>query len=426
MEFSMSLYLLTVIIAVSALIYYYKHRNKNNYLDFDTLFIVTCYMIGFISSFFYGQIFYKALFFFDFNYSYLNSGAWLFTIGMTSYFVGSLSFKNKSIIKRSNFIKLPTIPIFALLLLLMILFIITGGISYYKNIYMGEGGEENSIVTYLLLLISTLSIVLFAIEFLKRSADTRYKIPLCYIFAIGLFAIALLYSGNRTQALLLLLPILGLYSLLFYPINKKKLGVLLALGIIGMWIVQNLRSSNEINTSLESPVLIFTDMTIPSRTTYEAMEYVDKNGITFGKTMSAAIIGLMPGMAGIIMGNDTEKYGSAETLTEYTYKKLGTPKEYQIGLGTNTIADTYLSFGLLGTIILMFYLARLVNWFESQTHNLSLYGAVGFSALIANSVFLARSSYTHPVRYVLWSIAFVGIYKAIIYTARKYRLFVRS
>ena len=370
----MPLYLLTFIIAVSALIYYYKHRNKANYLDFDTLFLVTCYMIGFISSFFYGQFFYKALFFFDFNYSYLNSGAWLFTIGMTSYFVGSLSSKKRpqKILSSKSLVSIPSKPIFLFVLLGISLFIATGGISYYKDYYMGDKTVENSYASYLLLLISISVITMFSIEYVNRINHSNYKFHKSYIMLTLIFAIILLYCGSRTQALLLMLPVIGLYSLLFHPVKLKMFSILLALGIIGMWIVQNLRSSNEINTSLESPVLIFTDMTIPSRTTYEAMEYVDKNGITFGKTMSAAIIGLMPGMAGIIMGNDTKEFGSAEALTEYTYKKLGTPKEYQIGLGTNTVADTYLSFGLIGTIILMFFLARLINWFESQATVFSL------------------------------------------------------
>lgn len=423
MSFSMTLYVLTVSTAVCALIYYYKHRNKSNYLDFDTLFITTCYMIGFISSFFYGQVFYKALFFFEFNYSYLNSGAWLFTIGMTSYFLGSLSYK-KMVVKpvTQNYKILPTSPIFVFVTFLMLTFILTGGISYYKNYYMGDKTVENGIASYLLLLISILVIILFSIEFLNRSKDKNYLIHKSYILVTLGFSALLLYSGNRTQALLLIIPIVGLYAYLFRHILLREFAYLIVFGIIGMWIVQNLRSYNKVNISLESPVLVFLDMTIPSRNTYEAMEYVDNNGITFGKSMSASVIGLVPGLAGTIMDDDINEYGSAETLSKYTYDKLGTPKEYQIGLGTNIIADTYLAFGLSGTIILMFFLARILRLLEVKTFNLSIYGTVGFSALLANSVFLARSSYTHPVRYIVWSIILVGIYKILIHTSRKHKL----
>lgn len=423
MEFSMTLYVLTVSVAVGALIYYYKHRKKSNYLDFDTLFIVTCYMIGFISSFFYGKVFYKALFFFEFNYSYLNSGAWLFTIGMTSYFLGGLSFKN-TIIKlvNENCRILPTKPIFILVTFLMLMFIVTGGISFYKNYYMGDKTVENGIASYLLLLISILVIILFSTEFLNKSKAKNYSIHKLYILVTLGFSVLLLYSGNRTQALLLILPIIGLYAYLFRPIFLREFVYLIIPAIIGMWIVQNLRSYNKINTSLESPALVFLDMTIPSRSTYESMEYVDNNGITFGKSMSASVIGLIPGLAGVIMDGNINEYGSAETLSEYTFNKLNTPKEYQIGLGTNTIADIYLAFGIVGTIILMFFLARIIRWFELKTLNLSIYGAVGFSALLANSVFLARSSYTHPIRYVVWSIILVGIYKTLIHTSRKNKL----
>ena len=418
-EFSFTLYYITVLVAIISLISYFKSRKYVNYFNFDTLFVTICYLIGYFATFFYNQSYYKWLFLFEFDYQYINSGSWLFTIGMNSYFCGSL-FMRRSIkqFKTIEEFIYPTKIIYHLNLVLMLLFVLCGGIEHYQNVYAASGSEGSGLVSYIEILLVIVSIILIVIDFHNKYINNNYKIHKEYIISIFLFSFVLLYIGNRTTASMLLLSLLGLYTHWFRCIPLKYFIYFILVAICGMWIVQNTRAGQNINFS--SPALVFTDMTIPSRSIYESMNYVDEYGYTFGKSMSLGVMGVIPGLAGMIAGENPE-FGSAELLTQYTYSKLRTPAEYQIGLGTSIISDTYLSFGILGTVLLMWIFGYIIHYFELTSKRGNLYASFIFAVLLANSVFLARASYTHPVRYAIWGIIFLNLYISLVYTYFKYK-----
>ena len=421
-DFSFSQYYLTVFIALLSLISYFIAKRKQNYLDFDTLFIVVSYIIGFFATFFYNQSYYLNLFFFDFNQLYLNSGAWLFSVGMNAYFLGSL-------MKKCRFSSLgyrnlyPTGFLNILNLLLMLLFVVTGGISYYKQEYSQNliASSGDGIVTYLLLLINVISIISSLLELRNRYFFREYRISKLYIVSILLFLLVLLYAGNRTASMMLVLPIIGIYALWFRPIKLKVFALFFIVSVFAMWIIQNTRADEKLDFSFKTPALLALDLTIPSRTIYESMEYVDSYGYTYGKSMSLGLMGVIPGLAGVITDGKQgmSAYSSAELLTNYTFRKIQVSE--QIGLGTTTVSDIYLSFGIIGVVILMSFLGYVVNYFALKAKGGYLYASVIYAALLANSVFLARASFTHPIRYVVWSVVGLWGYLSVLSTIVKYR-----
>lgn len=150
------------------------------------------------------------------------------------------------------------------------------------------------------------------------------------------------------------------------------------------------------------------------------MEYTDNYGFTYGKSMSAGLLGIIPGLSGIVM-KDARDFGSAELLTDYTFGKIQVADDSRIGLGTTVISDVYLSFSLVGVVLLMVFLGYMVNYFESKAKEGFLYASVIYSDLLANSVFLARASFTHPIRYVVWNTVGLWLYLSVLSTILKYR-----
>lgn len=230
-----SQYYLTVFIALLSLISYFHAKKKQNYLDFDTLFIIVCYIIGFFATFFYNQPYYTSLFFFNFNYSYLNFGAWLFSVGMNAYFLGSL-------MKRYGFSPsgcrnlYPTIFLNILNLSLMLFFVVSGGINYYKQHYSQNLTtlSGNGIITYLLLLINVISIISFFLEFHNKYVFSKYRISKLYCISILLFLSVLLYAGNRTASMMLALPIIGIYALWFRPVKLKVFTIFFVVSVFAI------------------------------------------------------------------------------------------------------------------------------------------------------------------------------------------------
>lgn len=406
MEMSMPLFYFTFILSIISGTLYFKFKRKCNYFDFDTIFIIVNYLIYFFSPFFFNEPYYKYLFLgFEFDTRYINSASVLASIGMQSYFCGSLY--KKTIQSKQNVsikTKIYSTKFLSLILLLLIfLFILVGGLDAYRFVYSGEGQGGSGIHTYFLLLIIVFSIVIETIEIYNKCKSTYYRFNYFSLFIILCFSLALLSVGNRTGFSQLILPFMGLYFAYFYNLKIKQMFYLFVLGVFAMWIVQNTRAKQDVDFSNLNYAMILTDMTIPSRQTYVAMEYVDDKSITYGKSMSFGVIGVIPKLASCFK-ESMEELGSAELLTAYTFDNLNRDYTQYTGLGTTMVADTYLAFGGLGVVILMFTLGNFVNVQNARASALNMYSMLTIAVLLSNSIFLARASYTHFLKYAIWTI----------------------
>lgn len=414
MEVSMPLFYITFFLTIVSTVTYFVYKKKKNYIDFDTLFIFICILICFFSTFFYNEDFYYLLFLnFRFDESYINSGSLISSIGLQSYFVGSLVPNSR---KRTELpVGMPqyiinTGVISLCILIGILLFFAVGGIDYYKSMYQDDVKSGSALSTYVILLITVLSIVLIATEFYNSQICSNYKIKKSSICILVIFCVLLMFSGNRTSASHIILPIIGLYALFKRKLNLRYFFVFLFGSILLMWLFQNIRSNRDIEMSGTNPVMILRDLTIPSRATFAAMEYVDSHGYTYGETMCGGLVGIIPLFASTFNFN-MDKLGSAEVLTIETYDNLRANTSRMTGLGTTVITDIYLSFGVLGVIVLMFFLGYFVCVNQSKSLNLDYYSLIIYTALLSNSVFLARASFTHPVRYILWALVVAYIFR---------------
>ena len=189
-------------------------------------------------------------------------------------------------------------------------------------------------------------------------------------------------------------------------------------GVVGMWAVGVSRSGDDI-TPTQDAALYVVDMTINTRNTYVAMEYVEDNGYTYGKTMLYGIIGVVPFLSSII-GLDKNEIGSAEVLTNYTYDNMSVTRAY-IGLGTNIIADIYLSFGMIGVVVLMFIVGRFINMCTKAAGQFHYYSIITYAVVVSMSVFGIRTGLTHICRMLIWSllIAYLNKYYTLYLLCRK-------
>jgi oligosaccharide repeat unit polymerase len=208
------------------------------------------------------------------------------------------------------------------------------------------------------------------------------------------------------------MPIIFLYAMLFKNVKFKYFSLFLILGIIAMWGFQNIRSKTDF--SMVNPIVLISDLTIPARSTYNAIEYTEQYGYTYGKTMSLGLLGVVPFLPSLVTGGHNTEFGSAELLTDYTNTVNNIPLDYRIGLGTTIIGDIYLSFGLIGVILLMYFLGRFINRYLLQTLSMKYHAIIIMAGMLANCVFLVRASYTHAVRYVLWALIIAYINKYLI------------
>lgn len=402
-NFSISVFYINLFIFLASTIAYFRHEHKSNYFDFDFIFVCVYFFVGYFTTFYYGLDIYPYLFLhFPFDEQYINSSLWLFTIGILSYYIGRLIYltDKKKNQKETKFIVNTNASIFILVFLFLI-YILLGGYNRYKDLYLHGESAGGGIVVQIEILITTFVQAIVAAELYNKKISPLYKIKKTPVVIIFVMTFLLLLAGNRTLPSFFILSTLGLYSLLFRPIRLKMMCIIMLIGVVGMWAVGMHRSGYGISLQQDAAKYAV-DLTINTRNTYIAMEYVDHNGFTYGKTMLYGILGVIPFLSSILRLNRNE-IGSAEVLTQYTYSNMDIERN-PIGLGTNIIADIYLSFGVIGVIVLMLLLGIFIAKCTKSALKINYYSIVIYSVVISMSVFGIRTGYTHIFRMLVWTL----------------------
>jgi oligosaccharide repeat unit polymerase len=396
---------------------YYSCKKKDNFLDFDTIFILIYAILGFAYPvFFYDENNpYSIAFSLTFDVKYIPYGVVCFVIGIQAYYLGSLMVKEPATDKPKKDTA-PLMPInntilSIIVILLCLIFILAGGVQYFRLVYyLKEQDPESGLIFQIQSLLHTFAVAAIATEFYNKSIDRTYKINSMVILSIGCIVLLMLYVGNRTLASQLVLPILGLYSMNFYHIGKIKILLFVVVAIIGMWLIQNNRTGTAIESGPKIEEMI-SDLTIPTRSIYSCMEYVEENGYTYGASMSGGLMGAVPSLERLLIrffGFDPFSISSAEVLTVYT---LG-PNPY-VGLGTSIITDIFLSFGIIGVIVLMFFLGFFVNQQMQNAKANKYYSIIIYTCLMSFCVYLVRSTYTHPFKLIVWCLIIALLNKSL-------------
>jgi oligosaccharide repeat unit polymerase len=396
---------------------YYSIKEKKNFLDFDTIFILLYAVIGFAYSVFIYDVNepFSIAFSLSFDVNFIPTGTILFVIGIQSYFWGSLIVREKPLAHKQ--LDLTTLkPInntlfSAIVILLSVTFVLSGGVQYYRSIYFyNNTAPETGLTLQIMSLLHSFAVTAIATEFYNKVIDKSYRLNPLLVVAITIIIFLMLYAGNRTLSSQLALPILGLYTMFFKDIGKLKIFLFALIATLFMWMIQFSRVGASVE-SVQNGAEIIRDLTIPTRSTYSCMEYIQQYGYTFGMNMIGGIIGVVPSLERylvLLFGLDPRSIGSAEVLTDFT---LG-PDPF-VGLGTNIIADIFLSFGFFGVLFLMFFLGYFVNVNHYKAKLANYYSIIIYASMMSYSVFLVRSTYTHPFRLIVWSLILGVLNKSI-------------
>lgn len=392
-------------------LYIYK-SNKRNYLDFDVLFLITYFFVMFFFPVFMYNTEFEKLFFafqYEYNENVISKSSALSLVGMQAYLLGSCSFaKNKVVYEKSNDCIILYKNLYPLGIFLLLLFIYLSGSDLLTHKYDGKiGGESASgAITYVLLLFTIVLYVINIIEFYNRRNSFNYQKVNYGIYLVAVFSFLFLYIGSRTLPLQFILLLLGLYSL-DNPISLKKMLVLLSLGIIFFAFVGFYRTQDDsfIEEANDNFLFLIQDLVLNNRNTFMAVDYVDNNGISYGKTMLTTCMGVIPFMNNIVFSLFPISPNEAASGLIITSISLNKDSDFEVGFGTNIIADIYMSFGLYGVIILMFLLGYKIKeslYKIALENNLNAY--IFYGVMVSFSVFIVRADYFIFLRPYIWGI----------------------
>jgi len=384
------------LIALGSVICHFKSQQKDNYFDFDTIFLIILFVCCFsYPLFFHGRnIEYN---FFTIN-DYLNekrisSAVAISAIAFCSYCYGASSIPSipqlHSSCNLSNakaFI-IPTKTLTIVFALLTLFAIANGSVQYYQDLYHeGIGGAHYSrLVGQVTAITKALYFVLIGTEAYNYYQGKR-NINFLFVATTFLDASLMLYAGNRTLASEYFL---SFFFFIFYfkrNIRFVELIGMLLVAFAGMYFIQQFRQQVEISSYFG--VHILSDFMSPYRMNLLAMDYADRVGYTFGVSLLGPVTGIIPGLSSLLqaIGVDISYLDSASALTTYEQGRIHTS-----GLGTSLQADAYLAFGVIGVFVFFYYLGKFAKLSFYRLREGSYYYFIIYAILVGHSVYWVRS-----------------------------------
>lgn len=389
-------------------------KKKKNYLDFDCLFFVAFFFVTlYYPTIMYPSDPYRYVFYqLPFKRTAMSFSSGLALLGISAYIMGALLVSKKAIsnigTEITNQKKIKTTWIFVMAFILVCLFIATGGYLKLFNEYASGGAEDISdsegISSYFFAFFPAFLFAGIIAEFHNLKIENASVVKFRSINKIGLAITTLvivlfILAGSRTIPIQLVLLILGLYTILFKPFGLLKFLGTIVLGFIVLALIGFMRSANNKGKEffLEDAAM---DLIVNNRNSFLAIERVEKFGLNYGESMLSPILAPIPLAQSFMISAfdlDEDSMRSALVFTKDTFGYVG-----NWGLGTNVLADVYISFGILGVVILFCAFGFFVNRSMKKVNHSIMY-LVLYGILISYAVYISRAEYFFFVRYFLWS-----------------------
>lgn len=388
-----------------------KVKKKENYFDFENIFLFSCLFVYFVYPCFVYPLNPKMFFMFDFSFNHdvITKGTSLALLGLQSFILGSVwkgSYK-----KTKDSLKQDTLKIFdtkKITFAHSLFFVLFFAVSYdffLRKVYRG-GLEGNTVYVYLIYQsLLTIALVLeFRNLYIAKIQGIDYKINKLVLFFTIFTIVAYLYSGYRSAAIYIIL-ILGIcYSSFYKPIKLKLFLISVFVGALLMTFIALSRSSSiEENNDFRGDSIILgatMDLIINARTLYVCVDYVQNNDILYGKTMIVTFFSFVPFSQRILFGLNILDISEASSGTFFTTLDFG--KHSTFGVGSNIIADIFLSFGMIGVIFFMFALGRIQVVFYNFRFKNNIKWFFCYAVIMGNVLYMSRGEYFFSMKNIFW------------------------
>lgn len=392
-------------------------KRKRNYFDFENIFLLSCFFVYFVYPCFVYPINPKMFFMFDFgfNHNTITKGTSLALLGMESFMLGSIFATKEEHIEEK---KISIIKTKGLIFILVLFFFVFFSISYTfftQDIYTG-GIDGFSVYIYLIYQsILTISIVLeFRNLYIAKKQNMSYRISKVLLFITFFTIFAYLYVGSRSTAIYIIIVLTSCYAIYYKPLGLKKFLIVSSIGAILMTFIAMTRSGTTLseNTDFRGDNIILgatMDLIINARTLYVCVDYVENHSILYGKTMIVTFLSFIPFSQRILFEAGILDISEASSGTFFTTLDFG--KESRFGVGSNIIADVFLSFGMIGVIIFLYFLGYFQQLCQRFFISRNIKWILSYIVLIGYVLYMSRGEYFYSLKSIFWvNLIFLTMY----------------
>lgn len=424
-------YILPLIVLANVILHFFVHRKLyNNWLRYDTLFLlgflIVHFQIPFLASV---GIEPQRPDFIWINKLVVNYATWFSALAILIWLLGFHLYGMKKKIPIVKIQKQYTIkhPFIAFLLICsFLLFFFLVGSDFLGGSYAGTDnwGVGATHVFLILRITLYLSVIYFFINNSRnlKNGNALIKVILSnwsLFVIIALYSLIFLAAGDRGPIMQLGIVFLSAYSLFYKRLTFSSLIVLIYLGSLFFAIIRygrtrdaNYRENNIITEGFTSyreydnPLIPTEELASSVRILYRALDVVpDVHPYLNGVSVGANIIDVIPFGGTIFLKNTLIPYNYLNSSTFFTV--LGQGQFYQYGEGSEIIADLYINFGFWLTLLIFLFFGYFISYLTfSSTYIRNHKIVIIYLILAISAIYVNRSNFLHPLKLIIWTLAF--------------------
>lgn len=383
---------------ITLLAIFYSIKKSDNYFDFDTLFFISYTVSFYIYPLFLYPIdpHFFTMFKFDFDEDYINRSTSLSLIGSASYCIGRIHRMKKTGVSENKDVfrhPLPTKRFILFAYFLFYMFYETGGISNLTDVYDYGMNHKTSISGYIHVVLLPFFYIGIVTQFYNSTLFTNrfrlHNFNFAFLLLLAIYSLSIFMTGSRGSVLAIGLIIIWIYTYYYKNIKLIPFVAIIFAGAIVLALVGVMRVDGD--SSQMAFVDVFMDLIINNRSNFVALEYVDDNGITYGKSMLGSILRVFPLLSGFV--HKMFHLNIFETTSSMLLTSTTLGEDFTLGLGTSILADLFLAFGLVGVVLGMGFLGRVITYLENRLQSGSPMILITYAVFISISVVIVRSEY---------------------------------
>lgn len=360
----------------------------------------------------------------QFNTKIENKGMILQTLSIMLFLLGA-TWENKRKYRhhRKFVIKydfdIPNIVLSIILTSYFLFLIISGNVSSWFHYNKGSDGYSNVSIVYLTIICLVFTSTEFSRLYKLNCQSFKSlikKINKIYLFDILIISFLLMISGNRNEALLILLPPIISYCIFIHYISNKLFLILFTGGALGMIFIGLTRQSvsgvsgESVANSEISLYGSARDFGFVSLNTKYLISYTDKKDPIYFNNAVTVAFSSIPLMGGLYVGMTGQKEDTRST--EITTFGLQTQQNIDSGLGTSLIGDLYYT----GTSVFVALFMLSFGYFQAYLYKrfviekeFNIWLLITYLFIFSNAVYYVRAEWTMPLRYIGFSYVLLGV-----------------
>lgn len=351
---------------------------------------------------------------------YTNISILACTIGLISFMEG---FRKKIYLKKKHKVKdysqvqynkLFNI-VFIFLIFLLVVFSLTGLQSYLINTYTGsDTGDTTTNGIYFIISVFMLFLSGFSLIFYKRFKKVKY---LFYVLC-ATYSILLVISGDRNTFFVIAVSLVAGFYTYIKEINRYKIIFYIFLALYLYQVIEISRNSEKRGfNAIVSAMSVWNEPEVDVKvdkssfsitTTATRIGFVmvpEKIDYFYGKFKIVGIAGIIPYSRSLFVDPNDKFVTSTDVLI------LGSGTTWSVG--SSIIADIYFDFGILGVIVLMYFLGYFANFIQQKAQLNPNSIKWGVLYLITFSLYsqISRYSFDFIARFIVWTLLIFWIFE---------------